>query len=179
MKKQYAVIRFLAFGFSLLLISGCASYGVIKNKPQTASGDTESYSIRSFGSSPRTGDISLMVAFSGGGSRAAALAYGVLEELRDSGIVIERRSERLLDEVDTISSVSGGSFTSAYYGLYGDRIFDDFEKVFLRKNVEGKLIRGVLNPLEWFKETMGAITDIQLHRYNTATLKLMEHSMTR
>ena len=42
---------------------------------------------------------------------------------------------------------------AAYYGLYGDRIFDDFEEVFLRRNVEGKLIRGVLNPLEWFRRT--------------------------
>ena len=137
----------------LCVLSGCASYGVIKNSPLKAAGDAESYSIRSFGDNPRTGDISFMLAFSGGGTRAAAFAYGVLKELRDTGVVIEGRSERLLDEVDTISSVSGGSFTAAYYGLYGDQIFDDFEKVFLRRNVEATLIRGVLNPLGWFKET--------------------------
>jgi len=46
--------------------------------------------------------------------------------------------------------VSGGSFTSAYYGLYGDRLFVDFEERFLRRDVEGALIRGFLNPLRWF-----------------------------
>ena len=88
-------MRLLAFGFSLLLISGCASYGVIDNTPQKTAGDAESYSIRSFGDNPRTGDISLMLAFSGGGTRAAAFAYGVLKELRDTGVVIEGRSLRL------------------------------------------------------------------------------------
>ena len=34
----------------------------------------------------RRDDITLVLAFSGGGSRAAALAYGVLQELRDTRI---------------------------------------------------------------------------------------------
>jgi len=147
-------MRLLVCGLTLFLIFGCASYGVIHNAPQKAPDYAESYSIRSFSDSRRrTGDISLMLAFSGGGTRAAAFAYGVLKELRDTGVVIEGRSGRLLDEVNTISSVSGGSFTSAYYGLYGDQIFDDFETVFLRRNIEGTLIRGVLSPLQWFKKT--------------------------
>ncbi len=54
--------------------------------------------------------------------------------------------QSLLHEVDVISSVSGGSFTSAYYGLRGDRIFDEFEERFLRKNVEGALLGRVFNP---------------------------------
>lgn len=57
---------------------------------------------------------------------------------------------RLLDEIDFISSVSGGSFTAAYYGLYGDRIFEDYEEVFLRRNVQQALIGGLFNPLNWF-----------------------------
>ena len=59
-------------------------------------------------------------------------------------------SERLLDQVTHISSVSGGSFTSAYYGLYGDKIFSDYEDEFLLKDVEGYLTRSVLNPFHWF-----------------------------
>jgi hypothetical protein len=38
MKKQLFIMRLSAFGFSLLLISGCASYGVIDNAPQKAAG---------------------------------------------------------------------------------------------------------------------------------------------
>jgi len=146
-------MKLIAFGFSILLISGCASYGVIHNVPMMSTGGAESYSIRSFKDNQRNDEIGLLLAFSGGGTRAAAFAYGVLKELRDTGVVIEGRSKQLLDEVDTISSVSGGSFTAAYYGLYGDQIFDDFEKVFLKRDVEGALIRGVFNPFQWFKET--------------------------
>ena len=136
-----------------LLVSGCASYGVVDNAPQTAAASSESYSIRSGGGGRGLGDVSLILAFSGGGTRAAALAYGVLEELRDTRVAIDGRPRRMLDEVDTISSVSGGSFTSAYYGLFGERIFEDFEDVFLRRNVQGQLIRGLFNPLEWFSST--------------------------
>lgn len=52
---------------------------------------------------------------------------------------------RLLDHVDVITSVSGGSFTAAYYGLFGDRIFTDYEPRFLRRNIQRQLILEVLN----------------------------------
>mgnify|MGYP001545775449 FL=1 len=137
-----------------LLLSGCASYGVIDNKPQSATRTTDGYTIRSGGGSGwRSGELSLMLAFSGGGTRAAALAYGVLQELRDTEVVIDGRPRRLLDETDVISSVSGGSFTAAYYALYGDRIFEDYEEVFLRRDVQGQLVRGLLNPLMWFSSS--------------------------
>lgn len=85
--------------------------------------------------------VSLILTFSGGGTRAAAFSYGVLKGLRDY---------RLLDEIDVISSVSGGSFTSAYFGLYGDKIFDDFESKFLKKKIQTNLEDTFLNPFNWF-----------------------------
>ena len=88
-----------------------------------------------------------MLAFSGGGTRAAALSYGVLEELAKTEIVWEGNRRRLLDEVDLISSVSGGSFTAAYYALYGERIFTDFEHTFLKRNIQGRLVGLYLSPL--------------------------------
>jgi len=63
----------------------------------------------------RSGDLLLIVAFSGGGTRAAAFSYGVLEELRDTRVTLNERNRRLLDEVDILSGVSGGSFPAAYY----------------------------------------------------------------
>jgi NTE family protein len=86
------------------------------------------------------------LAFSGGGTRAAAFAYGVLEELHDTPISVDGEPKTLLDEVDTISGVSGGSFPAAYYGLYGDRIFQEFEPRFLKKNVQGALVLRTLLP---------------------------------
>jgi NTE family protein len=92
----------------------------------------------------------VILAFSGGGTRAAAFSYGVLEALRDIEVApAGGPPTRLLDEVDVITGVSGGSFTALGYGLYGDRLFDVFERSFLKRDVQGTLIRRILNPLNW------------------------------
>src|SRR5215469_5674693 len=92
----------------------------------------------------------VILAFSGGGTRAAAFSYGVLEALRDIEVTTASgRKTRLVDEVDVITGVSGGSFTALGYGLYGDRLFDLFEHSFLKRDVQGTLVRRVLNPLNW------------------------------
>ncbi len=82
----------------------------------------------------------LALSFSGGGTRAAAMAYGVLEELAQTQVTIDGVTHRLLDEVDAVSGVSGGSFTASYFALYGDRIFEDYEQRFLKRNVQRALI---------------------------------------
>jgi NTE family protein len=128
-----------------------------------------------YGYRPRTdvrargfGDVLLLLAFSGGGTRAAALSYGVLQELRDTTIVAHGQDKRLLDEVDLITSVSGGSFTSAYYGLFGDRIFSDYETRFLRRNLQSDLVWTVFNPLNWFGlfSSLFDRTDLAIELYN-------------
>ena len=152
------VLRFsklISVFIALLLTAGCASYGVVKNEPKgdtTITPDSYAYSELSQRENLDT-NTSLMLAFSGGGTRAAALAYGVMLELRDTSIKIDGSPKRMLDEVDLISSVSGGSFTAAYYGLHGDAAFDDFEQVFLRRDIEGHLIKSLFNPFNWFKRT--------------------------
>lgn len=136
-----------------LVAAGCTTYGVVANKPLTPSEGRPGFSIDEFtrNLNRQSNELRLSLAFSGGGTRAAALSYGVLQELRDTRVRLDGKEQSLLEAVSVISSVSGGSFTSAYYGLYGDRIFVDFEERFLRRNVEGALLRGVLlNPLEWF-----------------------------
>jgi NTE family protein len=93
----------------------------------------------------KTDGTGLMVAlfFSGGGARAAAFSYGVLRELAATPVAGDRR---LLDEVTTINAVSGGSFTAAYYCLYGDRIFADYEQLFLKRDVQDTLLHRFLSP---------------------------------
>jgi NTE family protein len=92
-----------------------------------------------------------ILAFSGGGTRAAALSYGVLEELRHTEIVVAGQRRRLIDEVDIITGVSGGSFTALAYALYGDRLFSEYEQRFLKRDVQGELIQRALNPFNWWK----------------------------
>jgi NTE family protein len=58
----------------------------------------------------------------------------------------------LLDELDLIYALSGGTFTGAYYALFGDRIFHDFEYRFLRKDWESELRKRVFrSPSNWFR----------------------------
>ena len=132
-----------------MFTAGCASKGKIHNKPvsQLPQG-AERYSLYHHRRQHPVGETFMVLAFSGGGTRAAALSYGVLEELRDTGYQEGGVDHRLLDEVDSISSVSGGSFTSAYYGLFGDRTFEDFKDVFLYKDVQGELSSQVFGFLE-------------------------------
>ncbi len=73
----------------------------------------------------RADELFICLSLSGGGTRAAALAYGVLQALRDARIPRRGAETALLEEVDCISSVSGGSFTTAYYALFGARLFED------------------------------------------------------
>lgn len=101
--------------------------------------------------SERHGELLLMIAFSGGGTRAAAFGYGVLEELRDTVVDIGGDRVRLVDEIDVVSAVSGGSFVAAYYGLRGDATFEEFEPRFLRRNVSLDLVLRLLNPVNWVR----------------------------
>ncbi|MDM0048080.1 patatin-like phospholipase family protein [Variovorax sp. J22R115] len=142
----------LLMGMTLAL-GACTTYGVVENVPLPAGGHAgPAYSLGEFVEKHhrRSDELILAVAFSGGGTRAAALSYGVMQELRDTRVQMNGKEQSLLDTVTVISSVSGGSFTSAYYGLYGDRIFVDYEERFLRSDVEGALLRGLLNPVRWF-----------------------------
>ena len=92
----------------------------------------------------------IVLAFSGGGTRAAAFSFGVLEELRRTEVVTKSGQQvRVLDMVDVITGVSGGSFTALAYGLYGDKLFDEYEKRFLKRNVQGELLSRFLSPKNW------------------------------
>jgi NTE family protein len=133
----------------LLLLAGCtATYPV--NPPLAHVNPDVGYNITNVEvSADNHSQALVMLAFSGGGTRAAAFSYGVLKELSESYIGEDEQRRALTQEIDVISAVSGGSFTAAYYGLYGDRIFEDYEQVFLRRDVQGELTSQVLNPLNW------------------------------
>jgi NTE family protein len=97
-------------------------------------------------------DNLVVLAFSGGGTRAAAFSYGVLEFLRRTELIGPKGNRgRLLDEVDVITGVSGGSFTALAYGLYGEKLFTEYEQGFLKRNVQGEIISRTLNPAYWGK----------------------------
>ncbi len=127
-----------------LLISSCAHYPV--NAPLPPADSRAGYRFQTAAPRTNSDDLLLMLAFSGGGTRAAALSYGALEELKRTAVGLPDCPHPLLDDVSLISSVSGGSFTAACYALWGNRIFSDFEPRFLKKNVQTGLLLRVLSP---------------------------------
>lgn len=137
---------------SLLLvfaIVGCGHYQV--NSPLTTTKPGNSYRFENLSSPGNSDSLFVILTFSGGGTRAAALSYGVLTQLRDTQIRWEGAAKPLLEEVDVISSISGGSFTAAYYALFRDEIFQNYEKTFLKENVQGALELRFFSPANWFR----------------------------
>jgi NTE family protein len=132
----------------LLLLTACVHAPLNKVLTQDAARNQ----IRFVPRPPADDDgVVIMLFFSGGGTRAAAFSYGVLKELSLTPVPNSQPQRRLLDDVETVAAVSGGSFTAAYYCLYHDRIFEDYESRFLKKNVQGALALRVLNPFLWPK----------------------------
>ncbi|WP_168788693.1 patatin-like phospholipase family protein [Paraburkholderia aromaticivorans] len=132
----------------LLLIGGCASRPI--NPPITHADPNTGYRFVTRPQYSTANENLVILAFSGGGTRAAAFSYGVLEFLRNTEVVGPKGNQsRLLDYVGVITGVSGGSFTALAYGLYGDKLFDDYEQRFLKRDVQGEITSRTLNPTYW------------------------------
>src|SRR6267142_2135328 len=88
---------------AVLLGAGCAHYPenarIQHYDPQSG------YRFRNLSNAGNSDSLQIFLAFSGGGTRAAALSYGVLEALAHTEIVWEGERRRLLDEVDFITAV--------------------------------------------------------------------------
>jgi NTE family protein len=135
-----------------LLLAACAVPRAPLGDPLVRVDPAAGYRVATFAGSRRQDDLLFMVAFSGGGMRASAMAYGVLEQLAADRVGHDGVRPRLLDEVDLVSAVSGAAVTAAYYVVHGDRLFTDFERRFLKRDVEGALRRRLLlDPGNWLR----------------------------
>ncbi len=117
------------------------------------------------------------MSFSGGGMRAAAFSYGVLTGFEETRVPTRTGPVSLLDRLDFLSGVSGGSMLAAYYGLHGPAALADFKQRFLDVNAEeglqtdlslGNIARGL----------QGGVNDatafpvwLDAHLYNHATFR--------
>ena len=132
----------------ILALGGCATRPI--NPPITHVDPNTGYRFEARQARMNDKDDLIILAFSGGGTRAAAFSYGVLEFLRRTEVIDSKgRKVRLLDEIDVITGVSGGSFTALAYGLYGDKLFADYEQRFLKRDVEGEIAARAFNPFNW------------------------------
>jgi NTE family protein len=130
-----------------VLTAACAHYPV---NPQLAKAEPGyGYRFATTNDGGTADDTFVIVTMSGGGTRAAALAFGVLQKL--AATPIRGGQSDLLSSVDVVSSVSGGSFTASYYALHGREGFADFRKNFLDADIQGGLVKRAANPLNWPK----------------------------
>jgi len=145
------VARIILLLLSIMALAGCASRPI--NEPITQVDPKSGYRPHLLIPKLQNNDLHTLFAlsFSGGGTRAAAFSYGVLEELQHTEIMIGGQRRRLIDEVDIILGVSGGSFTALAYALYGDQLFSEYEERFLKRNVQGGLLARSFNPFNWWK----------------------------
>jgi NTE family protein len=144
--NRLQVLRLAALT-ALLLLGGCATRPI--NAPLKEVDANTGYTFQTRQKHFKSQDNLVILAFSGGGTRAAAFSYGVLEFLKRTEVTTPRGRGRLLDAVDVITGVSGGSFTALAYGLYGDRLFVDYEQRFLKRDVQGELLARALSPGNW------------------------------
>jgi NTE family protein len=146
MRRSFCAIAILLA--TMAALAGCATRPV--NPPATRYDPGRAYRIERPSENVEDNATLVILAFSGGGTRAAAFSYGVLETLRDMEVTTRSgRHVRALDTVDVITGISGGSFTALAYGLYGDKLFDVYEAAFLKRDVQGELVHRALNPFNW------------------------------
>ncbi len=133
----------------VVVLIGCTTR--FENSPLAGAGVNQERRVQ-----PATSDghPAILIAISGGGSRAAALGWAVLEQLKatsypDSSGPSGRR--RLIEDVVAVSSVSGGSITAAYFGLYGADKLDSLEDAFFRPDNMSALLWRAANPYNWFR----------------------------
>ncbi len=136
MLRSQCLVRILICAIAL---AGCDAQHPV-NAPIATQDLTKGYRLQRVKADPdNPGDVLVILTLSGGGTRAAALAYGTMEALRDVKLKMGGRSRRLLDEVDVINAVSGGSIVAAYYAVHREGLFRDFETKFLKRDVERQL----------------------------------------
>ena len=141
-----------------MLVAGCASMTVVDTTelpstklepPGSERISADGYRLDAIRPSGDLSDMLILVAMSGGGKRSAAFAYGALKGMREMSIPAPGGSRVLLHELSGISGVSGGSFTAAYYGLYRDKAFGQFEHDFLYSDTNSYIYGIYLLPWNW------------------------------
>lgn len=121
--------------------------------------------------------IAIGLAFSGGGTRAAAFAFGVLKELEAQPAP---GGAALLGNVDFVSGVSGGSIAAAYLGYRGDAALTDFRERFLIQDVQATLYTSPFDPRNIFRALAGGVNDrrglqawLDTHLFDGETLAVL------
>ena len=140
--------RVAGFSLAAAVLAGCSSVKPWINEPLRPGPRVDVAAV-----AQRDSSALFAVALSGGGARAAAFGYGVLQELRATPCCWNDKSSNVLDAVDLVSGVSGGSIVAAYFAAFGSAGLDGFETDFLRQDFQDGLVSQMLRPANLFDLT--------------------------
>jgi NTE family protein len=142
---------------STLAVYGCSSVHYPLNVPLSpathANHGSDGYAIRNLEATDNSDSLLLIAAFSGGGYRAAAMAFAVMEVLDETEIVWDGQRRTLMQELDAISAVSGGSLAAAYFARDPEDFLPSFRSRVLDFNLQAALLTRVLSLSGLWRQT--------------------------
>lgn len=127
---------------SAIVISACSSFTKFQPIETISQVDTQSGYRLMNNISHVDDDLQLVLTLSGGGTRAAAFGYGVLEEFSKVQL---KNNKNVLESIDLVFGVSGGSVLASYLSLNGSDTVPSFEKKFLLRNFQRDMILQVVS----------------------------------
>jgi NTE family protein len=132
--------------FATVMLASCGGFGLRNEPVNTALAGDAPAPAQTNSTVNDAVETAIGLSFSGGGTRASAFAFGVLQELARAEAPQRRTPISLIDHVTLISGVSGGSVTAAYFALKGRETLSDFREKFLYRDVEAALSTSVNVP---------------------------------
>lgn len=138
----------------LLMLAACAS---IDMRPTNM---PASPAVRPVASDDAAADdrVAVVLTLSGGGTRSAAFAYGVLSSLAERRVP-GRQGKSLADDVTTVAGVSGGAILAAHFAVNGPAGLPDFRRDFLDRDVEAAL-RTAYSPENLWRAYRAGVNDM-------------------
>ena len=145
MKRVTLLLNRTLLASSMVLLTACHSILYQPAKTLTQIDPEKGYRLEKTMQQALEKENLVIVTFSGGGSRAASLGYGVLEQFQQATIRPTERGDTLLQNIDVVYGVSGGSVLAAYLALEGQETIPKFKEFFLKKNFQKKVINEVFS----------------------------------
>jgi NTE family protein len=156
-----AVIASALLVLLAIVVTACETVPDYPNRP-LAEGSANAPPADLIGVDP--GAPLILIAFSGGGSRAAALGLGVLDQLAAQSYPATGGPISLIDRVKVVSSVSGGSVVAAWFGLVGPARLDELKTDFLERDNMKTLEWEAKDPLTLARLSLSSYTRIDALR---------------
>ena len=145
MKRMTRLLNRTLLASSMALLTACHSILYQPAKTLSQIDPEKGYRLEKTMQQALEKENLVIVTFSGGGSRAASLGYGVLEQFQQVTIRPTERGDTLLQNIDVVYGVSGGSVLAAYLALEGQETIPKFKEFFLKKNFQKKVINEVFS----------------------------------